>query len=411
MSVIDSIELYLVQAPLPAPFSPAWVVKGTRSTTNFYLVRLRTDDGVEGFSAFSATSRERVGMGDSLASLLLGKDIHDQAHLMEMLRIPAYGGFRNFWIEPAFWDIRGKLAGKPIYELLGGKAQTLTLYASAGEVKEPAARIDEAHARYEEGFRLMKMRVHDFDEAVDIRQIQEPAAALEGKMKFAVDCNQAFWYTGGGPGPKWDLARAKRFCDAAYEAGLEWVEEPLFMEWHDQMAELTAYSRVPVSGGELHTGGMVELRSMIEKKCYHIYQPDSMWTGGIEQTLEIGRLARAAGAKFTPHTWSNGIGFAVNLQVMLASGNPDDMPFEYPLNPPGWTPEARDAVLVKPWLHERGKLAAPTDPGLGFEIDEQALERYGRCFFRANRKAVSWMPEALSELRSVSAVHTTEESV
>ncbi len=398
MSIIDSVELYLVISPLPAPFSPSWVVKGTRSATSFYVVRLRTDDGVEGFSAFSATGRERAGMGDALASLLLGKDIHDQDHLMEMLRIPAYGGSRNFWVEPAFWDIRGKLAGKPVFELLGGKPIDLTLYASAGEVKEPAARIEEAHQRAEEGFTLMKMRVHDMDEKVDIEQIQKPARALEGKMKFAVDCNQAFWYTGAGPGPKWDLARAKRFCDAAADVGLAWVEEPLFMEWHDQMAELTAYSRVPVSGGELHTGGLVELRTMIEKKCYHIYQPDAMWTGGIEQTLEISKLAKKAGARFTTHTWSNGIGFAVNHHLMLASEFAGQIEFEYPLNPPGWTVEARDAILMKPWTHNRGQLPAPTGPGLGFEIDEKALEKYGRCFFRANRKTVSWMPEALKDL-------------
>ena len=118
---------------------------------------------------------------------------------------------------------------------------------------EPAKRIDECHARLEEGFDTLKMRVHDFDERIDIRDTQEPAAAMAGRMKLAVDCNQAFWQTANGPGPKWDVARAKRFCDAAHDAGLAWVEEPLFMEWHDAIAEVTGYSRVPVSGGRLRT--------------------------------------------------------------------------------------------------------------------------------------------------------------
>jgi D-galactarolactone cycloisomerase len=398
MSVVDSIELYLVQNPLPAPFSPAWVINGTRRSTTYYVIRIRTDDGVEGFSAMSGSGRERAGIGDFLAHALLGKNATDIEHVLEMLRVPGYGGIRNFWIEPAFWDIKGKLAGKPVYELLGGKAQTIDLYVSAGEVKEPAERIEECLARYEEGFHTMKVRVHDFDEKVDIRQIQEPARALAGKMKLGVDCNQAFWLTGNGPGPKWDLARAKRFCDAAYEAGLAWVEEPLFMEWYDQLAELTAYSRIPVSGGELHTSGLPELAHMIERRCYSIFQPDAMWTGGISQTLEVARLARKAGLKFTGHTWSNGIGFAVNMQVFLASGFAGEMDFEYPYNPPGWTIEARDAILVQPWQHIRGKLEAPTAPGLGFEIDQRALEHYGRCFFKANRKSVFWMPEALHDL-------------
>jgi L-alanine-DL-glutamate epimerase-like enolase superfamily enzyme len=398
MSVVDSIELYFVNVPLPAPFSPSWVINGTRRSQAYYVIRVRTDDGVEGFSAFSATGRERVGMGDGLAHMLLGKDATDIDHVREMLRVPAYSGLRNFWVEPAFWDIKGKLAGKPVCELLGGKPTKLNLYVSAGETREPKARIEEALARYEEGFRVMKLRVHDFDEAIDIRDIQEPASALEGKMKFAVDCNQAFWLTGNGPGPKWDLPRAKRFVDAAHEAGLVWVEEPLFMEWYDQQAELTAYSRVPVSGGELHTSGLPELSHMIDKRCYDIFQPDAMWTGGISETLEVANRVRKAGLKFTTHTWSSGIGFAVNMQVMAASGFAEEMDFEYPYNPPGWTIEARDALLVQPFHHDRGTLEMPTTPGLGFEIDEKALAHYGRCFFKANRKTVSWMPEALRDL-------------
>jgi D-galactarolactone cycloisomerase len=398
MSRIESIELYLVQTPLPAPFSPAWVVGGTRTSSAYYLIRLRTEDGVEGFSAFTAMGRERAGIGDFLAHAFLGKDPTDIDHVLEMLRVPGYGGLRNFWIEPAFWDIKGKLAGQPVYRLLGGEATPLRLYASSGEVKDVGARIEECWARHEEGFSTLKVRVHDFDERVDIRQIQEPAEALRGKLKLAVDCNQAFWHTANGPGPKWDLARAKRFCDAAYEADLAWVEEPLFMEWYDQMADLTAYSRVAVSGGELHTSGFPELKYMVEKRCYDIFQPDAMWTGGISQTLQVAKLVREAGLKFTGHSWSNGIGFAVNMHVLLASGFANEMEYEYPLSPPGWTVEARDSILTEPWRHDRGTLQPPTLPGLGFEIDEAALAHYGRCFFKANRTVRSWMPESLHDL-------------
>lgn len=398
MTVIDRLELYFVAAPLPAPFSPAWIPGSSRTSISFYLIRLTTSDGVEGFSAFPAVGRERAGIGDALAHFFLGQDPTDIDRVQEMLRIPAYGGLRNFWVEPAFWDLKGKLAGKPVCELLGGRPRELDLYASSGEMMEPAARIEEALARYEEGFRTLKMRVHSFDEKIDIRDIQIPAKALAGKMALAVDCNQAFRLFQAAVGPKWDLQRAKRFVDAAADAGLAWVEEPLFMEWYADMAELTAYSKVPISGGELHTSGLPELAEMIKKRCYHIFQPDTVWTGGISQTLEVGRLARAAGLQFTPHTWSTGIGFAINMQVFAATDFADEMHFEYPLSPPGWTVEARDAILKEPFMHRRGKLMVPSKPGLGFEIDEAALEKYGRCFFRATRKAVAWMPEAIKDL-------------
>ena len=400
MSVVDSIELYFVQVPLAAPFSAAWIPGSSRRSMNYYLIRIRTDDGVEGFSSFPGSARERIGMGDALAALLLGKDATDIDHILEMLRISTYGGIQNYWVECAFWDIKGKLAGKPVYELLGGKPTAVKLYVSAGEIKEPKARIDEALARFEEGFEVMKLRVHDFDEAVDIRQVQEPAAALQGKMKFAVDCNQAFRIFSIAQGPKWDLPRAKRFVDACYDAGLLWVEEPLLMEWYDQLAELTAYSRIDVSGGEIHTAGLPELTYMVEKRCYDVFQPDAIWTGGISQTLEAARRVRKAGLKFTPHSWSNGIGLAVNLQVLLASGFAEEMDFEYPFDPPGWTIEARDILLTRHLTHERGRLPAPTAPGLGFEIDEKVLARLGRCFFKATRKTVSWMPEVLQDIPS-----------
>jgi D-galactarolactone cycloisomerase len=195
--------------------------------------------------------------------------------------------------------------------------------------------------------------------------------------------------------PRWDLARAKRFADAAAAAELAWVEEPLYMECYDDMAALSAYARVPIAGAELHTSGYPELKYMIEKRCYHIFQADAMWAGGVRQCMQVAALCRAHGMKYTPHSWSTGIGFIVNAHVMAASGFARELPYEYPLSPPGWSIEARDAVLAQPWQHERGWFNMPQQPGLGFDIDHKALARLGRCFFRAERTQRVWMPEVL----------------
>jgi L-alanine-DL-glutamate epimerase-like enolase superfamily enzyme len=398
MSVIDRMSLYFVQAPLPAPFSPAWVPGPPRSTLQFYLVRFTTDDGVSGLSAFPAVGRERSGMGDWIANLFLGIDPTDIDLVRERIGVMAVQGVHNGWLEAACWDIAGRLAGRAVCELLGGRVEPVTLYASSGEVKTPAARIDEAWQRHEEGFRTFKIRVHDFDETVDIAQVQAVARAMEGRMRIAVDCNQAFRLTHLGPAPRWDLARAQRFADACAEVGVAWIEEPLHMSRFDDMAALTAHStRVPIAGGELHCAGLPELRHMVERGCYHIFQPDAVWTGGIADTVEVGRLCRAHGRGFTPHTWSNGFGFGINLQVLLASGFANEHPFEYPLSPPGWTAAVRDVVLATPWHHDGGVLQPPTAPGLGMEIDEAALARFGRCFFRADRVSRHWMPEVLRD--------------
>ena len=390
MTRVARIELYHVAIPLPARFYPSWIPGFPQSENRFTLIRVITDDGIEGYSAGPAVASERSGLGDLVGPYFIGEDATDIDLVQQRLREMAYLGWRNFWIEPAFWDIKGKLQGKALYELLGGKAREIKLYASTGELKTPRARIAEAEARYAEGFRSIKLRVHDFDEAVDIRHITETAAAVGDKMQIGVDANQGWRVSAIGDAPRWDLARAKRFADACADAGLAWLEEPLPMDAYDDLAALTAYSRVPIAGGELHTSGLAELKMMIERRCYRIFQPDAMFTGGIAQTLEVTKLCRQHGLTYTPHTWTNGIGFAVNLQVMAASGFADAMALEFPISPPGWTVEARDRILETPFRHQAGSIRTPALPGLGFKIDTEVLRRYGKRYFVMDRKRLIW---------------------
>lgn len=156
------------------------------------------------------------------------------------------------------------------------------------------------------------------------------------------------------------------------------------MDAYDDQAALTEYSRVPIAGGELHTSGYPELAMMVERRCYDIFQPDAIFTGGIDQTARLARLCRKRGLTYTPHTWTNGVGFAVNLQLYCAFGG--EKPLEYPYDPPGWIPEARDAMFDQPFLHDRARLAVPSAPGLGFEISRRALRRYAKRFFVMDRK-------------------------
>jgi L-alanine-DL-glutamate epimerase-like enolase superfamily enzyme len=387
---VARVELYHVAIPLPATFRPAWIPGMPANENRFTLVKITTEDGVEGFSAGPAIGRERAGLGDLLGPYLLGEDATDIDLVQQRLREIAYLGWRNWWIEPAFWDIKGKIEGKPVFELLGGAPGTIRLYASTGEVKGSAARIDEVEARYAEGFRTVKLRVHDNDEAADIRHVTETAAAMGDRMKIAVDANQGWRVTIVGDAPVWDLGRAKRFADACAEAGVAWIEEPLAMDGYDDLTELTASSRVPIAGGELHSSGLPELRMMIDRRCYDIFQPDAIFTGGIAQTHEVARLCRKHGLGYSPHTWTNGIGFAVNLQLFAASGFAGERELEYPLAPPGWTVAARDGILAEPFENAGGTLQTPTTPGLGFEIDRRALARYGQRFSVMDRKRLVW---------------------
>ena len=411
MSRITRIELYHVAYPLKTAFYPSWIPGYPQTENRFDLIRIITASGVEGWSAGPAMHGERKGFGEIIAPYMIGLDATDIPLVQQRLREMSYLGLRNYWIEPACWDIKGKLAGQPVYALLGAQGGRLRLYASTGEIKSPQARVEEVQARYEEGFRAVKLRVHDFDEKVDVAQIAAVAKAMGDKMTIAVDANQAWRVTAIADAPLWDLARAKRFADACADLGVAWIEEPLPMDAYEDLAELTRYSRVPIAGGELHTSGLPELKMMIERRCYRYFQPDAIFTGGIAQTLEVTRLCQQSGLKYTPHTWTNGIGFAVNLQMMAVGGDREGSFLEYPLNPPSWTVEARDAVLARPFHHERGELQLPATPGLGFEIDRRALRRYGKRVFATGELGVAWRTIREKGLRKALEIKKTRETL
>ena len=390
MATIARIELYHVAIPLPARFYPSWIPGFPQTENRFNLIKVITEDGVEGYSAGPALGRERAGLGELLGPYLIGEDATDIPLMQQRLRELSYMGWRNHWVEPAFWDIKGKIAGKPVYELLGGKPCTVPLYASTGELKSPGDRIAEAEARFGEGFRAIKLRVHDFEEKVDEEHVTQVAKAIGHKMAIGVDANQAWRVTAIADAPLWNLDRAKRFADVCADAGIAWIEEPLPMDAYADLTALTAYSRVPIAGGELHTSGLPELRMMIERRCYDIFQPDAVFAGGIAQTFEVTKLCRQHGLAYTPHTWTNGIGFAINLQLMAASGFAGEKALEYPINPPGWTVAARDGLLETPFHHDKGTLEMPAGPGLGFTIDKRALRKHGKRFFVMDRKRLIW---------------------
>jgi len=385
MTRVARIDLYHFSSPLPATFRPSWIPGFPQNENRATLIKVTTDDGIEGWSAGPAIGKERAGLGQLIGPYLIGEDATDIDLVQQRLREISYLGWRNWWIEPAFWDIKGKLANKPVCELLGGRPRSVRLYASTGEVKSPKDRIEEAEARYEEGFRSIKLRVHE-DEASDIRHVTEVAKAIGDRMTIGVDANQAWRVNAVADAPLWDLARAKRFADVCADSQVAWIEEPLPMDAYEDLSALTEYSKVPIAGGELHTSALPELKMMIERKCYSIFQPDAIFTGGIQQTFKIAQLCRERGLLYTPHTWTNGVGFAVNLQLMAAAGFADEKELEYPLNPPGWTAEARDAMLEEPFAHEKATIDVPDRPGLGFEISKKALKKWGDHYFTMDKK-------------------------
>jgi L-alanine-DL-glutamate epimerase-like enolase superfamily enzyme len=86
---------------------------------------------------------------------------------------------------------------------------------------------------------------------------------------------------------------------------------------------------------------------------------------------------------FTPHTWTNGIGFYINWNMVLADPS-NELPLEYPLEEPSWVPEFREGIIDPVLPDKDGMLQPFTRPGLGFEIRKDWLRKYGKRFFKLN---------------------------
>ncbi|MBN1146571.1 MAG: mandelate racemase/muconate lactonizing enzyme family protein [Anaerolineales bacterium] len=377
---IDRIELFHIAIPLDKPFYPAWIPGYPQTVNRFTLLRLTTDEGVQGLAAGVAFEREREGLGGLLGPYLIGLDPTDIATGRQRIREASYLGWRNYWIEAAFWDILGKVQGKPVWALLGGKdGGRVPVYVSTGEVHPPEQRAEEALKLREMGFGAVKLRVHSFDPREDVAQIEAVRRAVGDTMRIGVDANQGWRVALVEDAPLWDLERAAEFAKACADLNVAWIEEPLDMYAFDEQAELCHRSSVPIAGGELN-GGWHEFKVMLEKGSYDIYQPDATMGGGISDAKRVLDACQERGLGYTPHTWTNGLGFIINLHVHASSAG--DQPIEYPYEPPSWTPEARDGLLAEPIkIDAAGTVALPDEPGLGIHIDEDKLARYGEKYF------------------------------
>jgi len=195
--------------------------------------------------------------------------------------------------------------------------------------------------------------------------------AVGDSMKIMVDANQGWSLSPFGP--KWDCDTALAYLEGVADCDLYWLEEPLDRFDFNGYAKLREKSAVRIAGGEMNQG-FHEFEIMFEKGCLDVYQPDATLAGGVLMARKVAAKAQEEGLLFSPHTWTNGIGFAINLQIAAAA--PNCPIIEFPYEPENWTPEARDAMLTEPFMPIDGRLAVPTKPGLGVELNPEVMAQY-----------------------------------
>ncbi len=356
---ITEVRTRLVSIPLARPVVTATFPIPAIDTV---LVDVHTDAGVTGLGWLFAFRPKRVRgiqwLVDDLAELLLGEDaLAIERCWQKMWRSITFIGHSGAAVlamaplDTALWDIAGKVAGLPLYRLLGGTRNAVEAYASEGlwlhltadELQREAASLT---AR---GFRAMKMRVGGPKPEEDVARVRAVREAIGRETKLMMDANQA-----------WDAPTAIRMGRRLEAFDLTWIEEPLPYEDLEGCAAVAAALDTPICTGETNYTSE-DFRRMCELRTADILMPDLMRMGGITEWLKAARLCQAFRRPVTPHLF-------MEASAHLVAACPNAIWQEHM---PWWEP-----ILQEPVDFRDGLIHLRDRPGLGLEWDERAVAKY-----------------------------------
>lgn len=367
---IAKIEGFELRAAMPHAAGNALK---TFSSRGALLVRVTTEGGVSGWGetwAFPGAASALIR--DVFASSVLGASIQSPKRLQGALLAlvtPDRRGQAHMAISAldiAVWDAFGRANRLPIHALLGGAARDRVAAYASGPLM-PAG--PDRYAGFREavegyvaaGFRNVKIRVGQerrADEAA-IRTAREILGPDRGLM---IDLNESS-----------SLHEALDLARRVEDAELVWIEEPMR---HDDLVgyrRFAAQSRIPVAGGESFCG-VQAFRDFVAAGALDILQPDLALCGGVTEAARISGLADAFDLPLLPHVWGAGVNFLASLQfaATLAPGRRAWRPplFEVDVSENPLRTRIYDAAL-----DADGMLAIPDGPGLGVEINLDALEK------------------------------------
>lgn len=371
---ITAVRTHLLEHRLGTPFESASMRFDRRAHV---LVEIECDDGTVGWGECLGPARPNAAVVQAYSGWLIGQDPRQTEKIWAVL----YNALRDqgqrglsitalSGIDIALWDIKGKHYGTSISMLLGGRwRESVRAYATGSFKRDGVDRIsdnaNEMAERRAEGFHACKIKI-GFGLEEDLAVIAAVREAIGPDMRLMIDANHGYTVT-----------EAIALGNRAAEYGIDWFEEPVVPEQLDAYARVRAGQPIPVAGGETWHGryGMWQALSA---GAVDILQPDLCGCGGFSETQKIATLATLHGVRIVPHVWGTGVQIAAALQFMAAMVpdpvrvNPIEpiMEFDRTHNP------FRQAVLQQPIEAVNGVVAIPDGPGLGIEINRDALVEF-----------------------------------
>ena len=283
-------------------------------------------------------------------------------------------------IDTALWDICGKVAGLPVYQLLGGYKNKIRAYASCGFYKEGEglqALVTEMKDKVDKGYTAVKMKIGristirnsklpilDNGEVgsvsiqEDLQRVRTVRETIGDDVDLLVDANSS-----------WDFKTAVYMAKQLEKYHVYLIEEPVITEDMESSAELARLTTIPIAGYET-AFTKEEFKRIFEKRAVDIAQPDVIWSGGLTECMKIAALASTFNIPVIPHCFSSALSYAGNLQFAAAISNCDLIEFDQNINP------LRDEIVENPIKVENGYITLSERPGLGVEINQRALDKY-----------------------------------
>ncbi len=362
-------ELVAATAVVPLR-NPTSFSTRTVNERHYTLVKVRTDEGVEGLGFCYSGNRAgwlvTQAVCDLLAVHVVGRDPHDTEAIWEaMYRDAVLVGRRGAvvramsTIDIALWDAVSKAAGLPLYRYLGAYRQdSVPAYASGGyylDGKTPKHLADECAAYVDAGFKAVKIKVGRVSPREDAERIAAVRRAIGDDVELFADANNA-WR---------DAPSAIRAIRQWEEYDLGWVEEPTMPDELEASAAVAAAVDMPIATGEIHQTRW-DFLEIIERSAASILQPDAAVVGGITEFRRVAGLAAAHGITIAPH-------WLADLHVHLVASTPNATYVEFFTD----TEVLNIMELFATKLRfEDGALVLPQEPGLGITLDEAAVERF-----------------------------------
>ncbi len=362
---ISAVKTHIVDAPIPEEHR-------VRSGAGYKLrrqaafVEIATDEGVSGYGpcSFGSASLDLGSVAslcdNTFAQSLVGEDprrieyLWDKIYYGSVVRVH---GARSVGvailsaIDIALWDIKGKMLGAPVYELLGGAVRDpVPCYASSVYWDTPDEAVRQAEAFLDAGFRAFKVKV-GFAIADDIACLQAIRDAAGDHVDVLVDANQCY-----------TRHAALRVGRELEKLGVLFFEEPLPIDDVDGHAFLADKLDVRIATGEnMYTRW--NFVPYLEKGAIHVLQADASRCGGISEARKIFDLAGAHHLHAIPHTFSDALTVAASLHLVAACANAPLIEYDCTFNP------IQTALVTRPLVPRDGAIELPAVPGLGVEID------------------------------------------